>query len=120
MLAVDPAEMSASALQENVTHIRSKAAEALSEIAGFGPADLLCCDMNHHLCDTLPVVQSAFPCVRRGGLIFVTLKFFGIGRDRSKWIKKIKSDFREQAEVLQVIWLHANTVNEQTLIAKRL
>ena len=120
VLAVDPAEISVLALQENVTHIRSKAADAMSEIASFGAADLLFCDMNHHLCDTLPVVQSAFSCVRRGGLIVVTLKFFGVGRDRSKWIQKIRSDFKEQAEVVQVIWLHANTVNERTLVARRL
>ena len=120
MLAVDPAEMSSAALRKNVTHLRSKAADAMSDIATFGLGDLLVCDMNHHVCDAIPVIQTAIPYVRQGGLIILTLKFFGIGRDRTRWVKKIRNDFKGAAEVLQVLWLHANTVNERTLVARRL
>lgn len=120
VIAVDPAEMSEAALQENVVHMKSKAGDAQAEIASFGPADLLVCDMNHHVCATLPIVKSVIPCVCKGGLIIVTLKFPGIGRDRTKWIEKVKCDFEGQAKVLHVLWLHANTVNERTLIAERL
>lgn len=119
VIAIDPAEMSAAALKANVTHLKAKAQDVLPQISEHGPADVLVCDINHHICDTLPAVVGLLPCVEKGGLVIVTLKFFGVGRDRTKWLHKLTEDLKTDLEVLHVLWLHANTVNERTLIARR-
>jgi hypothetical protein len=119
VIAVDPAQLSTSAQKGNVVHLQCKAQGALPSIAEYGPADILVCDMNHHLCDTLPAVLELMPCVTSGGFVILTLKFFGVGRCRTRWIQKLTRDLQPHVELLHVLWLHANTVNERTLIAQR-
>eukprot|EP00803_Ostreobium_quekettii_P002612 evm.model.scf_107.10 EVM.evm.TU.scf_107.10 scf_107:135093-147079(-) len=122
VLAIDPAALSPSALLPNVFHIRLKGEEALSAVqdnlAGCA-ADLLVCDMNQHPYRAAEAVEGLIPAVRPGGLILITLKFPGVGRDRQPQVAKVTSKLAKLVEGCQCLWLMANTVNERTFIAWR-
>lgn len=122
VIAVDPAELSPDLSLSNVHHLRCK-----SEVAGTHintlldgeKADLLVADMNQHPDTTLQAMKPLLPFVKAGGLIIMTMKFYGLGRDSSATEARIIEKFGSSIESssAKTVWLMANTVNEQTFIA---
>ena len=53
-------------------------------VGGPAGADLAVCDMNHHPASVLPLLREVLPLLAPGGLVVLTLKFFGRGRDRCR------------------------------------
>ena len=122
VIAVDPAELSSSLLLPNVHHVKSKselAGNAISSLLAGSKADLVVADMNQHPDVTVLAMQPLLQFLKPGGAIIMTMKFFGIGRDRSAAKAKIAAAFDGKAVLADVkmVWLMANTVNERTLIA---
>ena len=75
--------------------------------------------MNKHPAAVVGLVLELLPLVREGGWIIVTMKYYGVGRDRSKWTLKLTSELAPYTSICKVVWLLANTVNERTLIAQK-
>lgn len=124
VIAVDPADLSPELSLPNVHHLKCKSELAGGRIAGLlggDKADLLVVDMNQHPDTTVQAIKPLLPFVKAGGLIIMTMKFYGIGRDRSAIAARITKAFGSSIESksAKAIWLMANTVNERTFVAVR-
>lgn len=124
VIAIDPAELSPELVLRNVHHIKLKselAGKRLRALLGNGQADMLVADMNQHPDTTVEAVKPLLPFVRPGGLIIMTMKFYGIGRDRTAVHARIVASLGNMIEChnAKAVWLMANTVNERTFVATR-
>ena len=82
--------------------------------------DVLVADMNQHPDVTVSAVQPLLRFLKSGGAIVMTMKFYGIGRDRLAAQAKTIAAFQDHVSLqgAQVVWFMANTVNERTFIAR--
>ena len=81
---------------------------------------MLVSDMNIHIGQALRPVQALLQILRPGGLIVVTLKFFGVGRQPRKWEAIAQKSLEDEGLInCKFVWCLANTVNERTLIAQK-
>lgn len=124
VIAVDPAELSSELLLPNVHHIKLKselAGKHVAALLGCGKADMLVADMNQHPDTTVEAIKPLLPFVRPGGNIIMTMKFYGIGRDRAAVHARITAAFGDMIDgsTAKAVWLMANTVNERTFVAQR-
>ena len=71
--------------------------------------------MNCHICEAVVPIKALLPALRPGGLLIVTMKFYGVGRVHTKWETKIPQELGMAR--CRIVWCLANTVNERTLIA---
>lgn len=106
----------------NVHHIKCKselAGEAISSLLKGSQAELIVADMNQHPDVTILAMQPLLQFLKPGGAIVMTMKFYGIGRDRSAARAKVATAFNGKVRLAdsKVVWLMANTVNERTFIA---
>ncbi|GAB4813429.1 hypothetical protein N2152v2_000475 [Parachlorella kessleri] len=112
----------AAAQEPTQRHNAAAAAAQPAAAAGvLAEADVLVCDMNAHPSEMLRLLADMAGYLRPGGLAVLTLKFFGKGRDKSKWKALLKAElgclgFHD----VKVEWLVANTQHERTCIARRL
>ena len=124
VIAIDPAQLSAELILPNVHHIRMKSELAGKQVRGLlgnGKADMLVADMNQHPDTTVEAVKPLLPFLKPGGIIIMTMKFYGIGRDRAAVHARITAAFGSAIEYpsTKAVWLMANTVNERTFVATR-
>ena len=124
VIAIDPAQLSAELVLPNVQHIKMKselAGKCVGALLGNGQADLLVADMNQHPDTTVEAVKPLIPFLRPGGIIIMTMKFYGIGRNRAAVHARIAAAFGSTIEYrsAKAVWLMANTVNERTFVATR-
>jgi hypothetical protein len=68
----------------------------------------------------LDLIRSLVPAVRSGGLIIVTLKFAGVGRQRDSMVAKAQKLLGPSVSVFKCLWLLSNTVTERTLLIRKL
>ena len=124
VIAVDPADLSPELLLPNVHHVRCKSEDAGEQIQAVlqgRKADVLVADMNQHPDTTVEAMKPLLPWLKTGGLIVMTMKFYGIGRDRSAVELRTQEAFGEMIvpNKSKFFWLMANTVNERTFVAIR-
>lgn len=124
VIAIDPAELSAELILPNVNHIKMKSELAGNHVRALldnGKADMLVADMNQHPDTTVEAVKPLLPFLRPGGIIIMTMKFYGIGRDRAAVLARITAALGSMIEYpsAKAVWLMANTVNERTFVAMR-
>ena len=122
MLAIDPAELSPDAKLANVSHIKQKGEGALDSVRDElkdARADLLVCDMNQHPFRACEAIKALAVAVRTGGLIIMTMKFFGLGRDRDRQVDRVTRTLGDLVTNTKCLWLLSNTVNERTFVAWR-
>ncbi|KAL2621009.1 hypothetical protein R1flu_001214 [Riccia fluitans] len=94
VVAVDPAELREQALQSNVTHVRKLAQDATEELEAASEGkgyDMLVCDVNRHPVEAANLVSPLLPHLKAGGLLVLTLKFHGRGRDKEQKVDEIKA-----------------------------
>lgn len=122
-IAVDPADMHPSALAlSNVVHVQCMSQDAKAEVMatlGGISADLLCCDANRHPLSVVDMLNPMIGLLRPGGLLILTLKFRGKGRNKTETIDILIDSLKVYFEELKCLWLMANTQNERTLVARR-
>ncbi|KAG6541600.1 hypothetical protein Mapa_016993 [Marchantia paleacea] len=119
VVAVDPAELNGQVLQHNVTHIRKLAQDATEELVAWSEGkgyDLLVCDVNRHPVEAAKLVSPLLPYLKEGGLLVLTLKFHGRGRDKEQKVDEIKGIFRKALTKTDCIWLLANSIYERTFV----
>ncbi|BBN14720.1 hypothetical protein MPTK1_6g13900 [Marchantia polymorpha subsp. ruderalis] len=119
VVAVDPAELNGQVLQQNVTHIRKLAQDATEELVAWSEGkgyDLLVCDVNRHPVEAAKLVSPLLPYLKEGGLLVLTLKFHGRGRDKEQKVDEIKGIFRKVLIKTDCIWLLANSIYERTFV----
>ena len=65
-------------------------------------------------------MQPLLRFLKSGGAIVMTMKFYGIGRERLAAQARTIAAFEDHLSLqgAQVVWLMANTVNERTFIAR--
>jgi hypothetical protein len=124
VIAVDPAELSPELSLPNVHHLQCKselAGDAIETLLEGEKADLLVADMNQHPDTTVQAMKPLLPFVKPGGTIIMTMKFYGLGRDRSAPESRVLEALgcSVEPESGKAVWLMANTVNERTFIAVR-
>ncbi|DBA93670.1 TPA: hypothetical protein ACH3X3_013742 [Trebouxia sp. C0006] len=124
VIAVDPANLSPELSLPNVHHLRCKselAGDTIETLLEGEKADLLVADMNQHPDTTVQAMKPLLPFVKAGGTIIMTMKFYGLGRDRSAPESRVLEAFGCSVEPGsgKAVWLMANTVNERTFIAVR-
>lgn len=124
VIAVDPAELSPELLLPNVHHIKLKselAGKHVGALLGDGKADMIVADMNQHPDTTVEAIKPLLPFVRPGGIVIMTMKFYGLGRDRAAVHARITAALGNMIDPssAKAVWLMANTVNERTFIAMR-
>lgn len=122
VLAIDPAALSPDARLPNVCHIKRKAEDALGAVHNEleeAQADLLVCDMNQHPFRACEAVKALAAAVQPGGLVIMTMKFFGLGRDRRSQEERVTQMLGELVRDTKCLWLLSNTVNERTFVAWR-
>lgn len=124
VIAVDPAELSHTVGSlPCVRHIRRVAnPEAVSEARSLlsgSPVDIITCDANVHPSELIEALKFFVPLMRRpGGALILTLKFRGVGRDRSTAFDKISTELVQVGLERPIcVWLMANTNHERTLIS---
>lgn len=123
VIAVDPAELAPEALRENVIHLRLKSdcvGAELREVLGDEQVDLLVCDMNQHPEGTARTLLPLLYYVRPGGAVIMTMKFFGLGRERLECVRRVNQILQEYTAPGSCHWLLANTVHERTYVTWRL
>ena len=82
-------------------------------------ADLLTVDMNKHPEIVADTIAPLLPLLKVGAYIIATLKFFGIGRDKTSAIRAFVRQLDGDATVVgNCVWLLANTVHERTFVAR--
>lgn len=122
-VAVDPAEMHPSVAElPNVVHVQRKSEDSLEEVSAAlagRQVDLLCCDMNKHPLGILEILGPLLGTLRPGGLLCLTLKFRGRGRDKAHSERMMAEALGADFEDMQYLWLLANTQHERTLVARR-
>ncbi|KAL0032338.1 hypothetical protein WJX79_005830 [Trebouxia sp. C0005] len=64
-------------------HVAMVAGDAIETLLEGEKADLLVADMNQHPDTTVQAMKPLLPFVKAGGTIIMTMKFYGLGRDRS-------------------------------------
>ena len=106
----------------NVHHVKCKselAGEAISSLLKGRKAEVIVADMNQHPDVTVLAMQPLLQFLIPGGIIIMTMKFYGIGRDRSAEQAKVVAAVNGKVVLAnsKVVWLMANTVNERTFIA---
>jgi 23S rRNA U2552 (ribose-2'-O)-methylase RlmE/FtsJ len=127
VIAVDPAELHASvAALPNVVHLKRKCdaegALAVGAALHGQPIDLLVCDMNVHPRVVLDALKPLLGMLRPGGLLLVTLKFNGVGREKTAALERMVArleECEERFERVKLVGLQANTQAERTLLATR-
>ena len=121
-IAVDPADMHPSALLPNVVHVRRMSQDATEEIeaALAGRAvDLVCCDANTHPFAVVELLRPVLGMLRPGGLLVLTLKYRGKGKDKEDHFQRVEEIVGEGFTDFTHLWLCANTRTERTLVARR-
>lgn len=124
VIALDPGKLSPQvAANSNVFHVSKKAedfkiSDAQIEDSLF-ELDLIVADMNVHPVMASKICLPLLQHLRPEGTIIMTMKFFGVGRDRTEPTEACRSIFGSAVESVECIWLFANTVNERVLVARR-
>ncbi|CAM6083807.1 unnamed protein product [Calypogeia fissa] len=119
VIAVDPAPLHQQVLQPNVTHISKMAQDATAELVAYSEGNgfhLLVCDVNRHPVEAAQVVSPLLIHLQKGGLLVLTLKFHGRGRDKEKKVEEIKRIFEDSLMNINCIWLLANSIYERTFV----
>eukprot|EP00040_Diaphanoeca_grandis_P032203 m.194774 g.194774 ORF g.194774 m.194774 type:complete len:241 (-) comp32541_c2_seq10:111-833(-) len=137
VIALDPGDLSAEVADlSNVLYLQKKAEDfcvetdfnnsKLSKFVSESDAstadfkvDMVVADMNIH---PLAAARICLPLLRHlapGGSLLMTMKFFGVGRDRTETVKQCKDILGDAVDTVSCIWLFANTVNERVLVATR-
>eukprot|EP00877_Chromochloris_zofingiensis_P006112 jgi/Chrzof1/1754/Cz10g19220.t1 len=123
VIAVDPAELHVDALAPGVVHhVQDKAedaSEAIQALLQGQQLDVLVCDMNQHPVRVARIVKPLLQHLKPGGVLIMTLKFFGYGRDRSHAVNKLQAYYGAELEPGMCLWLLANTKCERTFIARK-
>lgn len=124
VIAIDPAKLSPELMLPNVHHVKLKselAGKHVGALLGNGKADMLVADMNQHPDTIVAAVKPLLPFVKIGGIIIMTMKFYGIGRDRTAVHARVVAALGNMIEChsAKAVWLMANTVNERTFVAAR-
>ncbi len=123
VLAVDPAAMDEEVTSlPNVTHLQACAPEVLSSIAAAaGPegVDMIVSDMNMHPGEVMPILASLMATLRPGGLLVMTLKFPGTGRQKGLWQPRLIAGLGVRFKFAKLVWLLSNTNCERTFLAIR-
>lgn len=83
-----------------------------------GNAVLLVCDMNCHPGDAVPAINPLLSCIAPGGWLVLTLKFFGLGKDKSKWHSRVVERLGRTCIRHRMLWCYANSDYERTFIAQ--
>ncbi|GBF88771.1 hypothetical protein Rsub_01672 [Raphidocelis subcapitata] len=123
--AVDPAELAPSVLElPAVRHVRAlseAAGPALEALLPAGGAELLVSDMCAHPVQAVKVLRPLLRLLRPGGLLVMTLKLPGVGRDRTGVVARVRRDLGPEVveSSVKAVWLLSNTACERTLIARR-
>ena len=81
--------------------------------------DLVVADMNIHPYQAVKICFPLLQHLRTGGALVMTMKFFGVGRDRTDVTQVCKDILGDAVTDVECIWLFANTVNERVLVARR-
>eukprot|EP00727_Mastigamoeba_balamuthi_P001114 m51a1_g110 hypothetical protein (386) ;mRNA; f:330288-331445 len=124
VIAVDPAELSpAVAAMPGVHHVRKLAQEAsqdIERITGGRKVDLLASDANAHPAEFAPVLRELVSRhLRPGGVVVLTLKFRGLGRERADAAANLDAAFTGVVQSPStLVWLIAGTEHERTYIAR--
>jgi 23S rRNA (cytidine2498-2'-O)-methyltransferase len=122
VVAVDPAALHADVLAlPNVVHIKAQSQAATEDIiAAVGEnktIDLLVCDMNKHPTQMIPILDPLLRLLRPGGMVILTLKYRGRGKDKAGGVEKLKDQLGPEYHKVKILWLLANTENERTAVA---
>lgn len=98
----------------------ARAGDSIQALLKGGKVDLLVADMNQHPDVTVMAMRPLLQFLMPGGAIIMTMKFYGIGRDRLPAEAKTAAAFESSVELqtAKVVWLMANTVNERTFVAR--
>ena len=75
--------------------------------------------MNIHPYQAVKICFPLLQHLRPGGALVMTMKFFGVGRDRTDVTQVCKDILGDSVTDVECIWLFANTVNERVLVARR-
>jgi hypothetical protein len=87
--------------------------------ASASVADLLTADMNKHPELVADAVAPLLPLLREKAYLIITLKFFGIGRDKSSAMESFVQRLgRDAIQDCKCVWLLSNTVHERTFLAR--
>lgn len=68
--------------------------------------------------DAVPAIKPLIACVAPGGWLVVTLKFFGLGRDKSKWYSRVAAMVDRDVIQHRMLWCFANSDYERTFVAQ--
>ncbi|KAL4532313.1 hypothetical protein Ndes2526B_g08218 [Nannochloris sp. 'desiccata'] len=124
VVAIDPAALHADVLAlTNVVHIRQQSQAATEEIiAAVGQdktIDLLVCDINRHPEEMISILKPLLGMLRSGGMIILTLKYRGKGKEKAGGVEKLKEELGPGFHKVKILWLTANTENERTAVARK-
>lgn len=124
VVAIDPAVLHADVLAlTNVVHIRQQSQAATEEIiAAVGQdktIDLLVCDINRHPEEMISILKPLLGMLRSGGMIILTLKYRGKGKEKAGGVEKLKEELGPGFHKVKILWLTANTENERTAVARK-
>ncbi|KAJ0403591.1 hypothetical protein ATCC90586_007860 [Pythium insidiosum] len=121
VVAVDPGELKIPTLGRPITHLPLLLEDALPQLERMPRFDACVCDINVRVPQMAALILRTAPLLRPGAVVVLTLKLgkrptsdaVAAAIDSAAAI--LSAEFRD----VRVIWLHANTQNERTLLATK-
>lgn len=122
VVAVDPGELTIDLEAKPIVHLPMLLEDALPTLEHMGRQfALLVCDINARVQHMASLIRSVAHLLRPNGRVVLTLK---LGKRPTpvaiqQAVDAAKRTLDAQFQSFQVVWLHANTQNERTLLATK-
>ena len=104
----------------NVRHLQLKTEDVVeplrAALAGRAAA-VVACDMNKTVLQCVELLDPVVQFLKPGGLLVLTVKCIGTGRDQSKQLQDVHTRLGASFSSVRTLWLMANTNKERTVVA---
>lgn len=122
VVAVDPGELTIELTDKPIVHLSMLLEDALSTLEHMDRSfAILVCDINTRVQHMASLIRSVAHLLRPNGHVVLTLKLGKKPTQRAieQAVEAAKRTLAAQFQCFQVVWLHANTQNERTLVATK-
>lgn len=121
VVAVDPGELTIDVAGKPVVHLQMLLEDAAPQLARMAPFAMCVCDINVRVQHMAALMARVAPLLEPGASVVLTLK---LGKKPTAQavetsVEAAMAVLAPSFEAFRLLWLHANTQNERTLVARK-